>query len=352
MSTMTRTVIVAALTAASCFGNPIFDGWYADPQIRRYGDTYWVFPTRSDRFEVQTAFDAFSSKDLKTWTKHANILTTNEVKWARGAMWAPDAHEIDGKYYFFDKDGVMEKYKDLQAVNKEFVGWLRIKDTGVDVPVVQTGDNETYLRKDFYGNYSVYGNPFLDCRNNLKSLFEKGTDVLAPDRNTTIYGHNMLDNMVFAELLGYRDVDFYKAHPIIEFNTIYGESKWKIVSAFLVNSTDDLDNGYSLPYNFVTCYDDNYAAYIKELQKRSYINTGVDVKGSDVLLTLSTCDKSEIEEGRFVVVARMLRAGESEDINAAAVSENTNIKFPQGYYDKKNLNNPYRDDAQWDPYAN
>ena len=251
-----------------------------------------------------------------------------------------------------DKDGVMEKYKDLQAVNKEFVGWLRIKDTGVDVPVVQTGDNETYLRKDFYGNYSVYGNPFLDCRNNLKSLFEKGTDVLAPDRNTTIYGHNMLDNMVFAELLGYRDVDFYKAHPIIEFNTIYGESKWKIVSAFLVNSTDDLDNGYSLPYNFVTCYDDNYAAYIKELQKRSYINTGVDVKGSDVLLTLSTCDKSEIEEGRFVVVARMLRAGESEDINAAAVSENTNIKFPQGYYDKKNLNNPYRDDAQWDPYAN
>ena len=101
MSTMTRTFIVAALTAASCFGNPIFDGWYADPQIRRYGDTYWVFPTRSDRFEVQTAFDAFSSKDLKTWTKHANILTTNEVKWARGAMWAPDAHEIDGKYYHF-----------------------------------------------------------------------------------------------------------------------------------------------------------------------------------------------------------------------------------------------------------
>ena len=91
----------AALMAAAGFGNPIFDGWYADPQIRRYGDTYWVFPTRSDRFEVQTAFDAFSSKNMKTWTKHSNILTTNEVKWARGAMWAPDAHEIDGKYYYF-----------------------------------------------------------------------------------------------------------------------------------------------------------------------------------------------------------------------------------------------------------
>ncbi|MBR2589888.1 MAG: class B sortase [Clostridia bacterium] len=249
-----------------------------------------------------------------------------------------------------DENGVQQKYKDLMSINKEFIGWLRIKDTGVDVPVVQTQDNETYLRKDFYGNYSVYGNPFLDYRNNLKSLFEKKTDVLKADKNTTIYGHNMLDNMVFAELLGYRDTAFYKEHPIIEFNTVYGESKWKIVSAFLVNSTDDLDNGYSLPYNFVTCYDANFTAYIQELQKRSYVNTGVDIKQSDVLLTLSTCDKSEIEEGRFVVVARMLRPGESEEIDSAAVSENTNIKFPQGYYDKKNLDNPYRDDAQWDPY--
>ena len=91
----------AALVATSSFGNPIFGGWYADPQIRRYGDTYWVFPTRSDRFAAQTAFDAFSSKDMKTWTKHESILTTNEVKWARGAMWAPDAHEVDGKYYLF-----------------------------------------------------------------------------------------------------------------------------------------------------------------------------------------------------------------------------------------------------------
>ena len=90
-----------AMAAALAFGNPIFDGWYADPQIRRYGDTYWVFPTRSDRFAAQTAFDAFSSRDMKTWTKHESILTTNEVKWARGAMWAPDAHEVDGKYYLF-----------------------------------------------------------------------------------------------------------------------------------------------------------------------------------------------------------------------------------------------------------
>jgi beta-xylosidase len=91
----------AAAVASSCFGNPIFEGCYADPQIRRYGDTYWIFPTTSIRPKRQFSFDAFSSKDMKTWTKHAKILTTKEVNWAKGAMWAPDAHEVDGKYYLF-----------------------------------------------------------------------------------------------------------------------------------------------------------------------------------------------------------------------------------------------------------
>lgn len=92
---------VAVLPALSALANPIFDGWYADPQIRRYGDEWWVFPTASAPFGKQTSFDAFSSKDMKTWEKHPRILTTNEVAWAKGAMWAPDAHEVGGKYYLF-----------------------------------------------------------------------------------------------------------------------------------------------------------------------------------------------------------------------------------------------------------
>lgn len=90
-----------ALAGIAALGNPIFEGWYADPQIRRYGDTYWVFPTTSTDFDRQTYFDAFSSPDMKTWTKHPQVLTTNDVAWAKGAMWAPDAQEIDGRYYLF-----------------------------------------------------------------------------------------------------------------------------------------------------------------------------------------------------------------------------------------------------------
>lgn len=82
-------------------GNPVFEGWYADPEGIIYGDTYWIYPTWSDVYENQTFFDCFSSKDLVNWTKHSSIIDTTEVKWAKKAMWAPSVISKDGKYYFF-----------------------------------------------------------------------------------------------------------------------------------------------------------------------------------------------------------------------------------------------------------
>ncbi len=82
-------------------GNPVFEGWYADPEVIVYGDRYWIFPTFSAPYEKQVHFDCFSSPDLVNWTKHESIIDTAEVKWANRAMWAPGVIEKDGKYYFF-----------------------------------------------------------------------------------------------------------------------------------------------------------------------------------------------------------------------------------------------------------
>lgn len=90
---------VAAHKATS--GNPVLQGWYADPEGIIYDDTYWIFPTWSDVYEKQTFFDCFSSKDLVNWTKHASVLDTTAVKWAKKAMWAPSVISKNGKYYFF-----------------------------------------------------------------------------------------------------------------------------------------------------------------------------------------------------------------------------------------------------------
>ena len=82
-------------------GNPIFKGWYADPEAGIFDITYWVYPTFSDTYGKQVFFDAFSSSDLITWTKHRSILDTSSVRWAHHAMWAPSVTEKDRKYYFF-----------------------------------------------------------------------------------------------------------------------------------------------------------------------------------------------------------------------------------------------------------
>ncbi len=82
-------------------GNPIFEGWYADPEAIIYGNKYWIFPTFSAPYEQQVKFDAFSSKDLINWTKHERIIDTAEVRWAKKAMWAPGVIEKDGSYFFF-----------------------------------------------------------------------------------------------------------------------------------------------------------------------------------------------------------------------------------------------------------
>lgn len=87
--------------AAKKSGNPIFDGWYADPEGVIFGKKYWIYPTYSAPYKQQLHFDAFSSTDLVNWTKHPRILDNKEIKWAWQAMWAPAIVEKDGKYYFF-----------------------------------------------------------------------------------------------------------------------------------------------------------------------------------------------------------------------------------------------------------
>lgn len=82
-------------------GNPVFEGWYADPEGMVFGDEFWIFPTYSDDYEKQVFFDAFSSKDLVNWKKHSSVLDTSTVKWAKQALWAPSVVEKAGKYYFF-----------------------------------------------------------------------------------------------------------------------------------------------------------------------------------------------------------------------------------------------------------
>lgn len=82
-------------------GNPIIQGWYADPEVISFNQRFWIYPTYSDVYEKQVFLDAFSSTDLIHWSTHKNILDTSRVKWANRAMWAPAIIKKDDNYYLF-----------------------------------------------------------------------------------------------------------------------------------------------------------------------------------------------------------------------------------------------------------
>ncbi|MCH5219159.1 MAG: glycoside hydrolase family 43 protein [Muribaculaceae bacterium] len=93
--------IISAVFLTLNAGNPVFEGWYADPEAVIYDDTYWIYPTYSQPYEKQVKMDAFSSKDLLHWTRHENIIDTTAVQWAEKCLWAPAALRHNGKYYLF-----------------------------------------------------------------------------------------------------------------------------------------------------------------------------------------------------------------------------------------------------------
>ena len=82
-------------------GNPLFPGWYADPEAAVFGDRYWIYPTTSARYDDQLYLDAFSSPDLVHWNYHPKVLQKADVSWAKRAMWAPAVVERDGRYFLF-----------------------------------------------------------------------------------------------------------------------------------------------------------------------------------------------------------------------------------------------------------
>lgn len=234
--------------------------------------------------------------------------------------------------------GLQLKYARLYATNKDFVGYLEANGIGLSLPIVQAENDSKYLERNFYGKSTKYGCPFVTHVNNIVDL----------DQNTIIFGHHMNNGTVFGALDAYKKIDGFKSAPVITFNTLYKDYSWKVVAAFITNAYEKDDNGYLFRYYFASLStQDRFAAYLNEMQQRSLYDTGVDVLPTDKLLTLSTCSH-EFDDARFVVVARLVRPGESTDVDVSKATVNPNPRYPQAYYSKKKLNNPYVNASRWE----
>ncbi len=231
-------------------------------------------------------------------------------------------------------DGMNPAFALLYSQNPEIAGWISIGGTDINYAVMQTDNNDKYLKTDFFGTSTNYGQPYFDYRNNIEDL----------DRNTIIHGHNMRhDDKIFGILEQYRNPQAFIKSPIIEMKTLYGNYKFKIYAVFIINSSPEQDNGNRFYYNFCNASDAEFTRYLTELDKRKLYSTGVDINEHDKIITLSTCCY-DFYDARLAVIGRLIREGESEEIDPSLVKVNPNPKFPQAYYDAQKAENPYKDD--------
>lgn len=175
----------------------------------------------------------------------------------------------------------------LIAKNSDCIGWLRTNGTKIDYPIMQTKDNpQYYLRRDFNKQYSYMGTPFMDSRCDVNY-----------DNNLIIYGHNMKDGKMFADLLKYRDKKYCKEHHIINFITPNGVQKYEVVAVCKVKSDDEW-YGY-------TCQKDkeSFNNLISHIKDKSLYQIDESIEYGDNYLTLSTCEYSQ-KDGRFIVIAK------------------------------------------------
>jgi beta-xylosidase len=94
--------LLAGAAHAQTAPRPILDGYTADPAIRVFGDTYYIYPTSDKDKWLTTDFSVWSSKNLVDWKKEGMILdVAHDLKWANIKAWAPDAIERNGTYYFY-----------------------------------------------------------------------------------------------------------------------------------------------------------------------------------------------------------------------------------------------------------
>lgn len=178
----------------------------------------------------------------------------------------------------------------LYKLNNDLVGWIKIDNTSINYPIMQSKNNPNYyLKRDFYKKYSTYGTPFLS----------EQCDIYKSDNNI-VYGHNMKNKKMFGELENYKKEIYCNEHQIIELTTLEKISKYQI---FVVLKTTAYNNSSFKYYDYIDFQnEEDYKNFINKCKELSFYKTNKTPEYKNRLLTLSTCEYSN-ENGRLVIVA-------------------------------------------------
>ena len=181
-----------------------------------------------------------------------------------------------------------KSFEELQKINPDIIGWIRVNDTNINYPLLQAEDDDTYMNTDAEGKYSLSGSIFLHCAN--KPDFS--------DFNNMIYGHHMEKHKMFGDVGMFTDKTYFEEHP-------YGN--------LFFNGKDHGAEFYALiqadAYNeriFSICPDDPKAkqAYLQEILDNALYKRNFEITQNDHLVLLITCT-SELTNGRNILVGKL-----------------------------------------------
>ncbi|MDD2955520.1 MAG: class B sortase [Oscillospiraceae bacterium] len=189
---------------------------------------------------------------------------------------------------------LLPQYAQLAAQNPDMIGWIRVSGTAIDYPVMYTPeDPEYYLRRDFNGQPSRGGTPFIGA--------ECSWDP--PSDNLLLFGHNLYaGHDMFTDLLRYREASFFEENPLIFLDTLYEEQRFRVLAAFYSKVYYAEEDVFKF-YRFIDAEsDEDYNDYLRGVRSLALYETGTQAQPGDQLLTIVTCSLHE-NDGRFVVVA-------------------------------------------------
>ncbi len=224
-----------------------------------------------------------------------------------------------------DKQDNAERFAALINYNSDIRGWITVPSTNIDYPVVFASEDKTdyYLTHNIDGEEDKNGALFIDYR----------TELTEDSKVVVINGHNMKSTgLMFHELKEYKTLSFYQNNPVFTFDTVFGDGEYKIISLIKTNNNESHGERFNF---FKTDFDtdEEFMEYVYQLQLRSLFNCPVTVNEDDSLLLLATCTW-DMDDMRFIVVARKVREGEDASVDTSQAFKKDAVLYPDAWYEK------------------
>lgn len=194
------------------------------------------------------------------------------------------------EYEYSEKRDMLPEYKELWERNKDLAGWISIDGTGIDYPVMWTQDDpEYYLHRNFDKETSYGGTPFA-----VGAGFDLGGEGCV-----FLYGHNMRNGSMFADLLNYREKSYWENHTVICLDSLWEHRKFRVFSVMYAREKDWTEPK-GVFYQRKLGSKTEKTDFFKRLREAGFYETGIEFEDDAAMVLLVTCSYQE-KDGRFVV---------------------------------------------------